>query len=401
MVGALYLILAITSVVISDIVISSSNQKSSQNTNTEESVEDSLQTNTKDTLDNSNESDVEEASSSSWMSSMADSYSIFNEHEMYVASFFKKAVFEFDNLEFKNGKKLFTETDVERFSISIEDIDILYKAGTKLYFCGYSEDNETYGLYYYDLNTERVVQKIEGIYTYDFNEKPDIYFDYLIVKDNKCILNKYYYETEETENIFTIDDVNQIKGTRTSCYDNQYITCVTYENSSSIYLNNDNICNIEIPIDEFMVSNHHVCVFVNNMVYTINLNTLQIDNAKETPFETSDYHRVLFYDESLSNINKKIYYGTVMYQLNVEDCSFEKQTRDEDLVECVYNYEDKYLIMINSNYFQSPVIMEINTGRVLKIFEDIEKIKIDLQNNYYFIDEDDNIQMFSEELLNQ
>ena len=177
--------------------------------------------------------------------------------------------------------------------------------------------------------------------------------------DNKFTVNKFDFndESEQTLLTFETDDVENLEY-KLKQYKEDIITYHFNKNDniSTIYRNDTSICTIGAPINNFVLGNNEVHIFVDNHVYSVNLDSGEVVNQLETPFETKDIYWDYQYSQNIDAAYPLINVSmTSNYIFNYNDHTLQelnlKPTEDSTLfperTASFYKFNDEHLLMID------------------------------------------------------
>lgn len=340
------------------------------------------------------------------VSSSSDAFGILDDNSFYHVGFFSQALYKFDNLEYKNGKKVFEQDDDTSFGDNLSNAVFLYDTKDKVYFYHEKENAEDSGLYSLDFKNTELTQLTSNALTYNLANKVVDYFDYITKDQNTYSIQKYNYETEDSSTIFSFD-VPENGTYEIELYGNDYITYITDGSTySTFYKNDQELCNLDAPIDYFIVAKNQLHVFAFDTVYSIDLESAQILNTIETPFETAGYSKKFKYDPDLTNVNKLVYYGTTLYEFDSENYNFIEVPHSPEYMSSI----EEVILDFDENYYLTygiiediPTLVEKDTWKIAKEFSLSDNIsfKTGKNNTFYLIYEEDNtIEKLTSDIIN-
>lgn len=340
------------------------------------------------------------------VSTSSDAFGILDDNSFYHVGFFSQALYKFDNLEYKNGKKVFEQDNDASFGDNLSNAVFLYDTEDKVYFYHDKENAEDSGLYSLDFKNTELTQITSNALNYNLANKVVDYFDYIIKDQNTYSIKKYNYETEDSSTIFSFD-VPENGKYEIELYGNDYITYLTDGSTySTFYKNDQKLCNLDAPVDYFIVAKNQLHVFAFDTVYSIDLESAQILNTMPTPFETSEYSKKFTYDPDLTNVNKLIYYGTTLYEFDSENYNFIEVPHSPEYMSSI----EEVILDFDENYYLTygiiediPTIIEKDTWKIAKEFSLSDNIsfKTGKNNTFYLIYEEDNtIKKLTSDIIN-
>lgn len=226
--------------------------------------------------------------------SLSDSYTIFSDTEIYVGNLQGKGLFKATSPQMDKFLLVANDTD----KIQYKNAHILYKNDTNLYFyypknemfLNSNTTEEDYGLYSLTLADGKAEKVLDKVDFYKFNgEKLTDTFDYKVTTDGTTYIKSYDFETQTESTIvsYTVPEgaseiLQKYKG-------NFFITLIdTLNNKTQIYKNSQLLCNIDMAVNKSIASNNELHFFVANTVYSLDVNSGNINFTGSTPFETAN-----------------------------------------------------------------------------------------------------------------
>ena len=323
-----------------------------------------------------------------------ENFTVFNKELVYHAGHFTDAITEFYNLDFTDGRTLLTVDDVTIKDMS--NVEILYSANNKLYFFYNVTDAGNAGLYSIDLENEEISRVLDHVKSYDYDglllSNVLYYTNYI---DNKFTVNKFDFndESEQTLLTFETDDVENLEY-KLKQYKEDIITYHFNKNDniSTIYRNDTSICTIGAPINNFVLGNNEVHIFVDNHVYSVNLDSGEVVNQLETPFETKDIYWDYQYSPNIDAAYPLINVSmTSNYIFNYNDHTLQelnlKPTEDSTLfpesTASFYKFNDEHLLMVDE--WKNIYIIKNDYSEVVTSVPstEIAAVKIDMDGLVY------------------
>lgn len=326
--------------------------------------------------------------------SLSDSCTVFSNNEIYVGNLQGKGLFKTTSLQMDKFVLVANNTD----KIQYNNAQVLYKNDTNLYFyypkntifLNNNTTEEDFGLYSLNLadgTAEKVINKVDF---YKFNgEKITNTFDYKVTIDGTTYIKSYDYENKTESTIFSYtvpegarDYIQKYKGIF-------YTTIVDpINNKTQIYKSDQLFCNIDMPIYKFIVSNNELHFFVANSVYSLDINTGNINFHGSTPFEsqtlTMENYTIVEDLDMFPMLDTQLKY----YIYNPLNRQFEEKEKFDGSAFpsdefTIYNLDFNNLLLITNK--GSVSIVDKNTLAVTKTHSSSEllSINLDKEGNCY------------------
>lgn len=332
-------------------------------------------------------------------------YAILNDNCMFNLNDTTNSIYQFDNLNFENGKKVYESEDLIYKDIPVERF--LYATDKFLYYYPTSIIGSlSQGLYKLDLSTGEKTRLTYDVLAYNSASKPVDYFDYVISASNIYGLYKMNYSDETAKNIITFQ-VPEGGNFDIEPYKDFYITTITDNISSSIlYKNNEKIYETDSIINYTLVAKDQLHIFANNMIYNLNIETGEVISSAPTPFNTSDINEhKISYDPELTDINKFITVNDTIYEVDVTTNTF----NPVDLPSSDFAPQYDYILNLDENhviayfYDKLPSILEKGTWKIVKDYSKDNSITtfiLGFNSNYYLVDKEFNITKITADIIN-
>lgn len=326
--------------------------------------------------------------------SLSDSYTVFNENEIYVGNLQGKGLFKTTSTLMDKFVLVANDTD----KIQYKNAHVLYKNDTNLYFyypkneifLNSNTTEEDYGLYCLTLADGKATKVLDKVDFYKFNgDKLTNTFDYKVTTDGTSYIKSYDFETQTESTIMSYSPIEGASEVLQKYKGNFFITLVDpLQNKTQIYKNDQLFCNIDMAVNKSIVSNNELHFFVANAVYSLDVNTGNINFSGSTPFETQNLKlQNYIIDEELDMfpmLDTQLQYY-IYNPLNRQFESREKftQTAFPSDEFTIYNLDFSNLLLITNK--GSVSIADKNTLNVIKTHasSELDSINLDANGNCF------------------
>ena len=326
--------------------------------------------------------------------SLSDSYTVFNENEIYVGNLQGKGLFKTTSTLMDKFVLVANDTD----KIQYKNAHVLYKNDTNLYFyypkneifLNSNTTEEDYGLYCLTLADGTATKVLDKVDFYKFNgDKLTNTFDYKVTTDGTSYIKSYDFETQTESTIMSYTPIEGASEVLQKYKGNFFITLVDpLQNKTQIYKNDQLFCNIDMAVNKSIVSNNELHFFVANAVYSLDVNTGNINFSGSTPFETQNLKlQNYIIDEELDMfpmLDTQLQYY-IYNPLNRQFESREKftQTAFPSDEFTIYNLDFSNLLLITNK--GSVSIADKNTLNVIKTHasSELDSINLDANGNCF------------------
>lgn len=322
--------------------------------------------------------------------SLSDSYTVFNESEIYVGNLQGKGLFKATSTQMDKFILVANDTD----KIQYKNAHILYKNDTNLYFyypkneifLNSNTTEEDYGLYCLTLADGTAQKVLDKVDFYKFNgDKLTNTFDYKVTTDGTTYIKSYDFETQAESTIMSYTPIEGTSEVLQKYKGNFFTTLIDpVQNKTQIYKNDQLFCNIDMAVNKSIVSNNELHFFVANSVYSLDVNTGNINFSGSTPFETQNLKLQNYViDEELDMfpmLDTQLQYY-IYNPLNRQFEAREKftQTAFPSDEFTIYNLDFNNLLLITNK--GSVSIADKNTLNVIKTHASSELDSINLDTN--------------------
>lgn len=322
--------------------------------------------------------------------SLSDSYTVFNENEIYVGNLQGKGLFKATSTLMDKFVLVANDTD----KIQYKNAHVLYKNDTNLYFyypkneifLNSNTTEEDHGLYCLTLADGTATKVLDKVDFYKFNgDKLTNTFDYKVTTDGTSYIKSYDFETQTESTIMSYTPIEGTSEVLQKYKGNFFITLIDpLQNKTQIYKNDQLFCNIDMAVNKSIVSNNELHFFVANAVYSLDVNTGNINFSGSTPFETQNLKLQNYIIDEELDIFPMLDTQLQYYIYNPLNRQFEArekftQTAFPSDEFTIYNLDINNLLLITNK--GSVSIADKNTLNVIKTHASSELDSINLDTN--------------------